>query len=388
MKVRTALFIVVLLVIPGILSADGTDLIKVSELKVGRPNGRFALLLLVDASTEFHEVRAYGRYTIYFRNTVLLESGVRYMVNDGGVFNVSLVQTKPDVVAMEVTLDEGYDILNKGYDEKSKGFLFFTEKSQHAVKPRSPLEIEAEKELNDFLKRLRSEGFVFLHHVNRVVIDPGHGGFDSGAIGPTGLKEKDVVLDIAKRVKRILESKTSIRAFLTRRADYYIPLSARTVISNKYRADLFISIHANASKNKSARGFEVYYCSDEASSREAEELAKRENISFEEEGAMSERKGLVNIEKILFMAGQTKLWEDSRKLSKKFFSYPGIHLDIPKNGVHSANFFVLRKARMPSILIEVAYISNPIEERLLRQERFREKLAQEIVNVIRSMEFR
>ncbi|RKZ07366.1 hypothetical protein DRQ05_03235 [bacterium] len=390
MKLKIVSLVIAALILPTALSAAGENMIKVKEMKIERVDGRVNMLLVAERATETHEVRSAGRYTVYFRNTVFVGGGDRFEVAAGGVRSISIVQVKPDVVAVEIDLEDGYEVLSKGYDEKRGGFLFFTKKlpASAAKEPKSPLELEAEQELDEFLRRLRSGGARYLSRINRVVIDPGHGGFDSGAVGPTGLKEKDVVLDIARRVKRILLSETNIMAFLTRRDDYYIPLSARTVISNKYRADLFVSIHANASKNRSARGFEVYYCSDKASSKEAEALAKRENISYGENGVAESREGSVNIEKILFDAGRKKLWNDSRDFSERFFSYSGVNLGIPKKGVHSANFFVLRKARMPSILIEVAYISNPVEEDLLRQPQFREKVAREIVKVIRSADFR
>jgi len=138
----------------------------------------------------------------------------------------------------------------------------------------TPLEQAARKESLRMEKHLGvSEGLDY--RVNRVVIDAGHGGFDSGAVGMGGLKEKDVTLDLALRLYRLLAREGRVKPFLTRTGDYYLPLSARTVIANQYRADLFVSIHINASKNRSARGSETYSCAEKASSDEAGRFQER-----------------------------------------------------------------------------------------------------------------
>lgn len=215
-----------------------------------------------------------------------------------------------------------------------------------------------------------------------VVIDPGHGGKDSGAVGPTGLMEKDVVLDIALKVKELFKTDPQYNVILTRDKDIFIPLNERTEIANRAGADLFVSIHANASANSYAKGIETYilnWTDDE----EAIRVAARENaISVKK---MRQLKGELG-----FMLASLER-EAKRDDSVKLAGY--IHTRMTEalknsfsrsdNGVKQALFYVLVGAQMPSCLLEVSYISNPEEERLLADEYYRMKIAQSIVNGIK-----
>lgn len=218
-----------------------------------------------------------------------------------------------------------------------------------------------------------------------VVIDPGHGGHDPGAIGPTGLQEKDVVLDIALKLKNILSKDPSLEVHLTRDRDIFIPLEERTAIARKKEADLFVSIHANASPNRAARGVETYllnWTNDE----EAMRVAARENyISMKR---MKERMAAYksDVERILNDLSRDYKREESLKLAHLVQN--SIITDIGKRykrinlGVKQALFYVLVGASMPSILVEVSFISNPEEERLLSQEAYRATIAESIAKGI------
>lgn len=218
-----------------------------------------------------------------------------------------------------------------------------------------------------------------------VVIDPGHGGHDPGAIGPTGLQEKDVVLDIALKLKNILSKDPSLEVHLTRDRDIFIPLEERTAIARKKEADLFVSIHANASPNRAARGVETYllnWTNDE----EAMRVAARENyISMKR---MKERMAAYksDVERILNDLSRDYKREESLKLA--YLVQNSIITDIGKRykrinlGVKQALFYVLVGASMPSILVEVSFISNPEEERLLSQEAYRATIAESIAKGI------
>ncbi|MBN2071133.1 MAG: N-acetylmuramoyl-L-alanine amidase [Candidatus Krumholzibacteriota bacterium] len=362
-----------------------TPLTRVMPLKVGEVDKHTAVLLPTDSETQTHVIQKAGIYSIYFRNAVIFHGGEKYRIERDGFESANVKQMKPGVVVMELIHSGDYEITGGSYDSKRGGYIFYTKKVDKPQKPaeKSILEIEAEREIRQYREKLagRKAG----SRIRRVVIDPGHGGFDPGAVGKGGLKEKDVVLDIAKRVNRIINDETTIQSFLTRRDDYYIPLSSRTVIANKYRADLFVSIHANASENRSARGFEVYYCSEKASSKEASEVARRENISFEEESYSRAESGMVNIEEIVFKAGRGKLWEDSRYTCDRMISLFPSDVGVKVRGSQSANFFVLRKAKMPSVLVEVAFISNYEEEEFLGKEKSREKMAREIAKILKNL---
>ncbi len=212
-----------------------------------------------------------------------------------------------------------------------------------------------------------------------VVIDPGHGGEDPGAIGPQGSYEKDVVLEISKELKRILEEGGGdIRVFLTRRGDYFIPLSERIKIAKEYGADLFLSIHANGSFNPNLRGSSAYCLSFEgASSVRARLLAQRENTSDLVGGV---RKVAFNkdVNAILLDLIQTETINQSLRLAgitlKELQGVNELELTTPQQ----APFAVLKALDFPAILIETAYITNPEEEERLKREDFQRRIAEAI----------
>ena len=245
-------------------------------------------------------------------------------------------------------------------------------------RPLTPLEKKARAEEEAMLSQLSSEGGL-TYQVKRVVIDAGHGGFDSGAVGPTGLKEKDVTLDLAQRLKRKISEKGGIKCFLTRTGDYYIPLSDRTVIANQFQADLFVSVHINANKNRKAHGCETYYCSEKASSKEAARVAAFENAVLKYDESFKKRPGYIDIEEILFNFERRLYWEESGKFAGAFQNRFEQALPFKSRGVHSANFFVLRRAKMPSILLETGFISNYDEEAKLKKGSVREEIALAVI---------
>ena len=219
----------------------------------------------------------------------------------------------------------------------------------------------------------------------RIVIDPGHGGHDPGAIGPNGLYEKDVVLDIALKVKDIINKEyPQYEVILTRDRDIFIPLDERTNIANKNNADLFISIHANASPNKYAKGIETYilnWTDDE----EAMRVAARENaISLKRMKEVQNELGII----LASLERESKRDESVRiagYIQKSLISkIQSKYTSVQNLGVKQALSYVLIGAKMPSALVEVSFISNPEEERLLADESYRQILAYSIVNGINS----
>ncbi|MCX7994257.1 MAG: N-acetylmuramoyl-L-alanine amidase [candidate division WOR-3 bacterium] len=211
--------------------------------------------------------------------------------------------------------------------------------------------------------------------VELIVLDPGHGGIDPGAVGKNGLYEKDANLDIAKILKKFIEDSLKIRTMLTRDRDQYLSLKSRTNFANRNGADIFISIHCNASpRNRQARGFETYFLS-EARTNEERAVAAMENASlvFDEEIKPS---GDINF--ILYDLAQSLFLEESNNLAEAIQTKAEALLNIPARGVSQADFYVLRGAFMPAVLIECAFISNPEEERLLRDRKFKETIAHAI----------
>lgn len=209
--------------------------------------------------------------------------------------------------------------------------------------------------------------------VETVVIDPGHGGKDPGAIGPGGVMEKDVVLDISKRLKEIIEGSTGRRAYLTRDDDTFLALEERTAIANTREADLFVSIHINAHANPAVRGMETYYL-NLATTRAEQRIAAREN--------RASYKKVSDLQKILSSLMLNSKKDESRALARSIQSAlvksdNGAYR--PKDlGVKKAPFYVLIGAQMPSVLVEVSFVTNPREEKLLASPEYRQAMASRI----------
>jgi N-acetylmuramoyl-L-alanine amidase len=213
-----------------------------------------------------------------------------------------------------------------------------------------------------------------------VVIDPGHGGDDTGALGPSGLAEKDVTLDVAKRLKARIQSELDSEVILTRDTDRTLALDDRTAIANHNHADLFVSIHANASRRGNARGAETYFLSYQATDDESRAVAAIENNTLGlEEGV--QKNG--NLEMILWDLAQSAFLKESSSLAEMIQENLNDVLDIANRGIKQAPFRVLMGATMPAVLIEVAFITSPEEERRLKDPAFKDKLAGAIFDSVR-----
>jgi N-acetylmuramoyl-L-alanine amidase len=255
------------------------------------------------------------------------------------------------------------DIYTRGAKDKATSDLSAEMKPDDAVSP-SKLQMER------FVKRT-------------VVIDAGHGGHDPGAVGPSGLYEKNVVLDIAMRVREIMKKDYPFyNVILTRDSDVFIPLPERAEIANRNSADLFVSVHANSSTNRKAGGIETYLL-NWSNDAEALKVAARENaISLKK---MKQMKGELGV--ILASLERESKRDESVKVAGSIQNslassvgqkYP----DVNDLGVKQALFYVLVGAKMPSTLVEVSFISNPKEEKLLAGESYRQFLARSIADGI------
>ena len=217
----------------------------------------------------------------------------------------------------------------------------------------------------------------------RIVIDAGHGGHDPGAVGLRGLYEKDVVLDIALKLRKILSSDPLNEVFLTRETDVFIPLEERTVIANKKNADFFVSIHANASPGRQARGIETYLL-NWTDNEEANKVAARENaISLKKMKAMNRKMQMDDLDMIKSDLLRQNKRDESIKLAhyiqrSMVSTMNSSHENTLNLGVKQALFYVLFGARMPSVLVEVSFISNPEEEKLLSKDSYRKQIAEAI----------
>jgi N-acetylmuramoyl-L-alanine amidase len=216
-------------------------------------------------------------------------------------------------------------------------------------------------------------------NVTRVVLDPGHGGSDPGAIGTSGLREKDVTLDVAHRVAPIL-AQDGILVLLSRDADRFVSLEERTARANAFGGDLFVSIHCNATENHAHRGIETYVL-DTANGDVAARVAARENATSAT--AAAELGTILATMRLADQATRSSKLADLLQRSALASLAPN-YSDIPSGGVHAAGFYVLVGARMPSALFETSYISNPIDEERLGSDDFRKQLADAIANAIRA----
>lgn len=218
--------------------------------------------------------------------------------------------------------------------------------------------------------------------IRKIVIDPGHGGIDPGAVGPRGYYEKDANLAISKIVKQLLEEKLGVEVIMTRVTDTLIALQQRTEIANENFADLFISIHCNASPKwrRNSRGIETYFLST-AKTDEARAVAARENASIKFD--MEETGNIDDVSLILWDLAQNEFLTESSELAEMIQEELVKRLRIPDRGMNQAGFFVLNGAYMPSVLVECAFISHREEERLLRTKRFKQKIAEGIFEGIK-----
>ncbi len=210
--------------------------------------------------------------------------------------------------------------------------------------------------------------------IGKIVIDPGHGGHDTGTIGPNGLEEKDLVLDVSLRLGKLLASRLGAQVVFTRKDDTFIPLEDRTAIANHEAADLFVSVHANSSRDPDARGVETYYLNF-TSSPDALEVAAREN-------AVSE-KSIHELQDLVKKIALKEKIEESHEFAGDVESalHAGLAVKNPglrDRGVKKAPFIVLIGANMPSILAEISFVSNPGDERRLKTPEYRQKIAESL----------
>ena len=215
-----------------------------------------------------------------------------------------------------------------------------------------------------------------------VALDPGHGGEDPGAVGPGGTREKDVVLQIALRLRERINQQPNMRAYLTRDADFFVPLHVRVQKARRVQADLFISIHADAFFTARPQGASVFALSDRgASSSSARWMADKEN-SADLVGGVNVKAKDSQVQKALLDMSTTAQISDSLKLGSAMLGEIGNVGRLHKPRVEQAGFAVLKAPDIPSVLVETAFISNPDEETKLRSESYQVQLADALMRGI------
>ena len=340
-----------------------SNIIEVTNLRYWSDKDHTRFVFEISDALQFSKNRLSNPDRLYFDlfNVLLTEDLQTHItVNDGIVKAIRIGQFTADTVRVVFDLDAitGY---REFFLKNPSRFVIDIYGKQH--------EKGVPEERADFAKRT-------------IIIDPGHGGHDPGAVGPGGRYEKDIVLDIAFKVQDLLKNNPLYDVHLTRRSDIFIPLEDRTAVANRKHADLFVSIHANASPRRQARGIETYllnWTDDE----EALRVAARENaISLKEMKAVQRKMDIVQTITNDLMRQNKR--DESIKLAHYIQQSLVSTLDTSNDlGVKQALFYVLFGAKMPSVLVEVSFISNPIEERLLSKESYRSKVAEAIAKGIK-----
>jgi N-acetylmuramoyl-L-alanine amidase len=323
---------------------------------------------------------------------IYLKEELRFDVikTDDSWIYVTVSEGKIDSVALEqrIPVDAVYKVKTYQFDRSAqisirmrpKEFTF-TSKLR-----KDPLRIQILVRGEGFVdSSLASSGYVDENFsdntIDIIVIDPGHGGEDYGAIGPSNLKEKDIVLKIAKRLYSYLDDDERFRPIMTRQDDVFVPLSKRTALANSVGGDMFISIHANASENKKARGLISFFLAD-AKTDQARAAATLENSSIRFENIEDQKQYLTDLDFTLRDMIQTEFQRESADLADIIQRNIKGSAKIKSRGVDQAGFFVLDKAYMPAVLIETAFISNEDDEELLKSEDFHKKTARAIYESI------
>ncbi len=300
--------------------------------------------------------------------TVPGEIPARKILNKPGIKSISWVQLPPQIIRVEIALAEHVDssvFKLKRFEEKPDRIVIdieLPEVEQRETREREEVKTQRKNKI--------------------IVIDPGHGGEDPGAIGWNGTQEKDVVLKIAKKLRDALNKKEGYRAFLTRSGDYYVPFHKRLKIAREYGADLFLSIHADAARQKSARGLSVYCLSTGGASTEAAKLlARKENLADIIGGSPN---GESNDESdpIVLNMFQTNTLNVSKTYAKSVLKNMKTVLPLKFNTVQGAPFRVLKLPEIPSLLVETAYISNRTEERILSSGQSQRQIAEALAGAI------
>jgi N-acetylmuramoyl-L-alanine amidase len=211
--------------------------------------------------------------------------------------------------------------------------------------------------------------------IERICIDPGHGGTDLGAVGRSNVNEKELTLKVSKKLKKLIDLKLGLRVIMTREKDEEVSLNSRVSKANNEKAQMFVSIHVNSSYRKSARGSETFFVSLKATDQEAFQLSQKENESFKEDLDKLATNADDDLKMILWNMAQTEYIKESSKLADYIQSELNVLLDTKNRGVKQAPFRVLMRAAMPAVLVEIAFISNAREEAKLQTEEFLDKVA-------------
>ena len=351
---------------------------------------RISLELDRDVAWEAHELGTgnagkQGRIYIDINRSKLGKGVKDITIGDGLLKGARVAQYKPEVVRVVLDTEniKDYKVFPLSdparlvIDVRGERRTEFSRLDDSISKPELPVETKRAEPQPVKVKLAKKAGIA---KIRRIVVDPGHGGHDPGAVGPSGIQEKDVVLAIGLKLRELLKEELGLDVVMTRSSDVFIPLEERTAIANKVNADLFVSVHANAAPNRSAAGIETYYL-NLAKTEKAAQLAAKEN------GTSLEKVSV--LQAILFDLMANYKLNDSAHLADEvqkslYKKAHGRHADVKNLGVKQGPFYVLVGASMPSILVETAFLSNALEESRLKDPAYQTMAAEGILEGIHS----
>ncbi|NVN93172.1 MAG: N-acetylmuramoyl-L-alanine amidase [Desulfuromonadales bacterium] len=353
---------------------------------------RVSLELDHDVAWESHELGKGvadkpGRIFIDLNRTRLARGVKDITIGDGLLIGARVAQYRPDVVRVVLDTEniKNYKIFPLSdparliIDVRGERPTEISRLEQSISTAPEPLPEAKHEEAVVVAKKIRSPRKTNLSKIRRIVVDPGHGGHDSGAVGAGGTQEKDIVLSIGLKLRDMLKEELGLDVVMTRSSDVFIPLEERTAIANKVNADLFVSVHANAANNRNASGIETYYLNLAKTDKAAQLAAKENGTSLEKVSVLQAI--LFDLMANYKLNDSAHLANDVQKaLHKKI---RGLHADVKNLGVKQGPFYVLVGATMPSILVETAFLSNAQEETRLKNGEYQDATAEGIMEGVR-----
>jgi N-acetylmuramoyl-L-alanine amidase len=351
----------------------GTDTVNQITLKYSS-EGKYSRLVLQSILPMKYTVQSEGIHLFVFPQAQDFSSGVQRMGFTDGIVHSIGVETRGDRKLFKIQTGTEYGSYKTFELNNPPRFIIDFYRGNAGQTPQEPSIILPPAQTESVPPTLLPS----TSNKKVIVIDPGHGGSETGAKGQNGTLEKDVTMSIARKLKGIIES-TGMRAILTREGDQLVSLDDRTAKANNNKADLFISIHANATIRGKARGAETYFLSAHATDDESRNIAAVENnaIGLSQAPAVDD-----DLKLILWDMAQTEYLAESSQLAETIQQELNLALKISNRGIKQAPFRVLTGATMPAVLIEVGFINNPDEEKLMSNAEYQTKIASAIFRSI------
>lgn len=327
---------------------------------------RLVLDLSAPATYRLQPDSGAARFDVVLERAVASPSLVMPKIADGAVDGVSVIDA-PDGLRLRVTLSRWAAPRVFGLEGES------------GVAPRVVIDVPRPGQSErDAVERARVATLTSTGH-RVIVVDPGHGGEAVGAVGPRRTQEKTIALAVARELERELEKNPGVTVVLTRTGDYDVPLRDRYKVAERYQADAFVSIHMNSARGTKGSGSEVYFLSLKGASDVASRaLAELENAADRISAGPAEQQSEDDLAGILFDLKQTEVLHQSSLLAEAVLTRIESGRNLPSRGVKQAPFAVLKSPLVPAVLVECAFINNPVEERLLRDPEFQRDMARMI----------